>query len=166
MERYHSPKEYLDEAKAVTTTAQRLAELAGTEWEFVRAAVAANANCPIPLLVALTPIGNKPLDEPIAVAIARRHDAPADTLRILAHRVGTVKDWASRNIGLGLAYTLLANPATPEDTVALLLDPQRTTPHYRLKVIRTTRRFDVLQRLANDASEKVRDRAIKAIAEF
>ena len=157
--KYHSPREYLEEARSPATTAERLDILAETPWEFVRAAVAANPNVSARTLLGLVPTGARPADEPIALALAQRRDATAETLRSLAKRFGRTNDWSGRNLNFALGLALLANPATPPDVVALLLDPKRTTPHFRSRVLSETQRVDVINALCQDASEKVSKRA-------
>jgi hypothetical protein len=155
MMRYHSPKEYLVEAQSTETSAQRLDILAETQWEFVRAAVAANPNTSVRTLVRLLPVGVNPLDQPIAVAIAKRADAP-EVLRKLMERFGRIVNWAGRSMNSDLGFALAANPATPADVIDQLLDPRRSTTHFRVTLARTSPRVDLLHRLRNDVSEKVR----------
>jgi hypothetical protein len=163
---YHSPKDYLIEAQSPATPAERLDILAETQWEFVRAAVASNPNTSARTLASLVPTGVRPLDESIAVAIVRRPDAPPDALSRLATRFGKTVDWSGRQLSFDLGLALLANPATPDDVVATLLDPKRSTPHFRARVVTTTRRTDVLEQLRTDVSEKVRNRAERKLEEL
>jgi hypothetical protein len=159
MARYHSPKEYLEEASSPATTAERLDILAESQWEFVRAAVAAHPNVAPLTLAGLVPTGARPLDESIAVAIARRSNAPVDALRKLAIRFGRMVNWSGRAVGFDLGLALLSNPASPDDVVVELLDPERSTRHFRMRVASTTTRADVLERLQQDRSEAVQKRA-------
>ena len=163
MKPYHSPKDYLDEVRSPDTPPDRLDILSETQWEFVRAAVAANPNTGVRTLVGLLPPGNRPLDEPIALAIARREDAPVEALRQLAGRFGKVVNWSGRNLNFELGLALAANPATPPDVISALLDPKKTTAHFRARLATTCRRRDVLAQLQRDVSEKVRRRADKTL---
>jgi len=158
-----SPRDYLNEANSSETTAKRLDSLARAEWEFVRAAVAANPKTDPQTLVKLVPAGIRLLDESIAVAIARRVDAPAEALRALARRFNAISDWSGRSAGVDLGLALLSNPSTPNDAIVELLAPARSTPHFRARVATTTRLASVLTLLRQDISEKVRKRAERAL---
>jgi hypothetical protein len=160
---YHSPKDYLDEAQSPDTSWERLDILSEAQWEFVRAAVAANPHTSVRTLVGLLPPGTRPLDEQIALAIAKREDAPPEALRQLVVRFGHVVNWSGRNLNFELGLALAANPATPPDAIAVLLDPKKTTAHFRTRLAASSRRLDVLHRLQSDVSEKVRRRAENAL---
>jgi hypothetical protein len=162
MPQYHSPKEYLEEARSPTTGADRLDILARTQWEFVRAAVAAHPRVSDETLRRLTPQGTNSWDDGIALAIARRPDASVDALRqmvkrffAMANRTGRPKD----TFELGLA--LMANPSTPYDAIAELTDPKRTTTHFRLRAAGFVRNPLALERLRDDVSERVRRKLVK-----
>jgi hypothetical protein len=161
MSRYHSPREYLDEARSPNTSAQRLDILADTEWEFVRAAVAANPNVSTQTLNGLTPRGMRPLDDGIALEIAGRSDASPEALRTLTRRFLEMGNWTGRGGTFQLGLTLLANPSTPADAIADLTDPKRTTVHFRMKAAAFVRNPRALERLRNDNSERVRRRAVR-----
>jgi hypothetical protein len=159
MARYQSPKEYLDEASSPNTTSERLDILSETEWEFVRAAVAANPNTSTQTLVGLLPRGARQVDESIAIAIARRSDATPYALRQVAERFGKTRDRSGRSVGFELGLALLSNPSTPEDVIARLLDPTQSSAHFRTRVASINERPEVLAILKKDVNEKVRQRA-------
>jgi hypothetical protein len=165
MRRYHSPKEYLEEARSPDTSPHRLDLLAESEWEFVRAAVAENPNTDVRTLFHLARITEQLWDEPVAIAVARRAEAPSEALQILAERFARAVDGRAQTMGfdpeLGLA--LLNNPATPDDAIAKLLDPAHSTTHFRARAASTTKRPDVLALLCRDVSEKVQKRAKRAL---
>jgi hypothetical protein len=165
MTRYHSPREYLEEARSFDTSSARLNVLAKTQWEFVRAAVAANPNTSVQTLVGLLPTGMNAIDQPIAVEIARRPDAPPELLRQLATRFGQIVNLAGRSMNSELGLALISNPGTPMDVIEALLDPKRSTAHFRLVLARKTPRGDVLERLKKDVGENVRRVAEKRVAE-
>jgi len=158
MSRFQSPREYLEEARSTDTSPERLDILAETEWEFVRAAVASNPNTSPRTLAGLTPSGIRPLDDAIAIAIARRADASPESLRKLAARfVEATKRMGRTSFELGFA--LASNPSANMEVIDMLIDPARTTSHFRARLLSETNRRDVIDRLRRDVSEKVSRRA-------
>jgi hypothetical protein len=163
MARFAGPREALEAAESPDASLGTLNELSGSEYTFVRTAVARHPRTPATVLRALQPatIEGEP-DAALAVAIAEHRSTPPVTLAALAEltadRLGNPREagWAFR---LGVA--LCRHPNTPPDAIRRLLQHERALTQFRKVVARESDRTDVAALLATDRSEVVRRAAAR-----
>jgi len=160
MPRGTSPKQYLDEARFIETTTERLEELARMEWEFVREAVAGNPRTSAPVLRSLIPETVRWQDDATVRAVAVRLDAPVDVLARIAQRVAQSGcKQKERTFDSETGLKLCSNPSTPITVIAGLLQSSATPNQFRRSLASRTCRRDVLELLLHDPSEAVRRKA-------
>jgi len=166
MARYHGPKDRLDAAQDPSTPAQELGRLAESEHIFVREAVAANPGTPEAVLEAMVPRGLEK-DHDYEVVIGLIHNS-----RLPSHchgRIAQLLAQAAPTMQPREFYPRLAVKAffecsnTPLDAQMRFLDSGSLPSHLLAAIISVTRREEVLRRLVQDASEKTRRRARRAL---
>jgi hypothetical protein len=157
MARFVDPREALDAARSLETTATVLRELATYHHAFVRAAVACHPATEPDVLSALLPAK---LDErrfaEIAVALAGNPRTPATSLsRLAAATAPLLGQPREHELAFELGVLLCGHPETPFASVQLLLMSRGATSQFRKVVARETARADVLALLHDDRSEIV-----------
>ena len=161
---YHSPKDYLDAAGSDETTAEELMFLAGSEYDFVRLAVAGNPNVTSGILSILVPDAlsswNK---QAIALALAQNARTSPAVLRTLAEKLIPVLNKDRNGLAHEVAIKLFCNANTPFDVVQAVLNSREATTLVRRKLARETIRKDALRLLAADRSEVVRKLALNRL---
>jgi hypothetical protein len=165
MAKYKGPKDRLDAARNVETSADELKILATSQYDFVLTAVAAHPNTTSETLASLIP--DNPDDwntQERAAAIAQHPKSTTETLAKLCERIipflnqGRGNDFAMR-----AGVNLCCNINTQIETVQSLINDMRVSTQLRKVIARETRRADVLQLLTQDRSEVVRKRAFQTI---
>ena len=166
MREYGGPKEQLQAAKAADASADELRHLSQSEFVFVREAVASNLNTPEDVLTALTPafLASKD-DYRIALALVRN---PA--LRVsLCYTIG---DLIAASIGgitprdyypTKLVDAFVRSVLVPVESLVALANPASVPKHIRRRIAVKETRSELLSKLLEDPSEKVRARARRAL---
>jgi hypothetical protein len=162
------PKRAVDAARSPTADPETLAELAPSEHVFVRVAVALNARTGVRTLAALVP-ESLDSDDALEVAIAllqncRTPRSVLVKLGLLALAIAperyTSRDFFAIRFLDALASHRDASEIIPEG----LLDPAQSPTHVRDRISRHTTNANVLRRLINDPSIKIRSRALRQLA--
>ncbi|MBL8515631.1 MAG: hypothetical protein JNM76_01575 [Betaproteobacteria bacterium] len=166
MAKYSGPKERLVAAQSIGTSLQELAELAKSEFEFVRLAVARNPSANEQILASLIPESLESYDsQQIAEAIAQRADASAELLASLAKSLQQHLHAGRENsVAVSAAIKLCNHPRVRLQDVIGLISPDTSTTLFRKIIARECRSIAVLEYLAKDRSSVVAERAKKSIA--
>ena len=154
---FHSPREYLDLARSPDATAGELRALAGSAYDFVREAVAANPSALPEVLASLLPKTIRSFnDSVLLLALVRNERTPAEVLAavpaLVLPRLGVRDDHKSFEVAVALAQ----RPDAPEDALAALVSDQRATTELRKVLARETTHGPLRERLLADRSERVR----------
>jgi hypothetical protein len=163
--KYHSPKDYLEDAKSPETSPAELRELAKASYSFFLTAVANNPNTESDVLIGLIPEKIESSNEQLlATAIVHNPNTSADALEILAERLVPVLDnGRDHRFGFEAGISLCINSLTPIRAISAMLYSEQVAMQFCKVVARETRRRDVLEILLADRSEKVRKQAQKSI---
>lgn len=164
--KYHSPKEYQDAAKSEFTSTGELAELAKSEHNFVKLAVANNANVTEEILDSLVPeYYDEWGEQEIGAALAKNPKTAPKTLGKLAAKLSPhLTTERNKDMAAIAGINLFCNPNAPLDALNEILNSEQTSTLFRRKIARETQRNDVLEILLRDKSEAVRKRALKNIS--
>jgi Leucine rich repeat variant len=163
---YHGPKERREAAQASDTPAVELGRLAQSEHIFVREAVAANPGTPGEVLASMLPDELSSEDDfRIALSLVRN-----PTLRSeLASGVAALVVQAVARIGprdfypTELIDALVRCSVVPAESLLSLAEPESVPKYIRGRIAAPAARPEVLARLCEDPSEKVRSRARRAV---
>jgi hypothetical protein len=166
LERYSTPREYLEAARDPRTQPGELRSLARSEYDFVRTAVATHPDADRETLAFLLPSSPRTWNEQDLLSRISAHaNAAEETLRSAARVVVPLLDNGRGNDrGMAAGIALCTNPRTPLDAIRTLLAEPTASTAFRKKLAGKTSREDVLALLAEDRSEAVRDRARTTLA--
>jgi hypothetical protein len=164
--KHHGPKEKLEAAQSRDTPAAELGRLAQSEYVFVREAVAANPGTPGDVLASLLPAALSSEDDfRIARSLIRN-----TTLRPeLASGVASLLVQAVARIGprdfypTELIDALVRCSVVPAESLLPLAEPESVPKYIRGRIAAPGARPEVLVKLREDPSEKVRSRARRAV---
>ena len=160
--RFHSPRDYLELARSPDATPEQLAELAETPFDFVHVAVAEHPATPTQVLERLLPTElARWNDQAMIVALARHPSSSSSILRSIAQFLPEALHRRDGQHTFKAGVELFRRHDIDFEILRVLLDDPRTTTEFRKVAARETTRGDVLEKLGEDRSEKVRRAAAK-----
>jgi len=172
MAKYHDPAEYLAAAESPHTSAEELGNLAQSEYDFVRTAVARHPSTPAEVLSGLLPPTLTTWNaQALTAELAKNENTSIETLTQLGVKLVPYcreadSPRANLQMGFEAAVRLCCNPRVPFETIARMLKADATTRQFRKVVARETSRIDVLELLVEDRSALVRRRARQRLTEL
>jgi hypothetical protein len=163
--KYHGPKDYLDAAKSLETSAEELKYLAKSEYDFVKTAVARNPNSSEEVLELLLPTNLESwTQQELASAIAGNIITSPQTLKDLANDlIPFLNNGRGNNMAFEAGINLCCNSNTPIEAIQTVLTSEKTATQFRKSVAGKTNRRDVLNFLITDRSEAVKKRVLSRI---
>jgi hypothetical protein len=179
--KYDGPKDMLDAARSSATLADELTNLANSEYVFVRVAVAENPNTPIQALSRLVPdklccnikwkdnqkrwINNN--DEwRVVLGLLNNPNLPCELfLKISEILKPVLSEISPRDYyPIEVIKTLASSISATSEAVLWLSDVSEVPRHIRSRIANPDSIDNLLKRLAIDSSERVRKRALNALA--
>lgn len=177
---YHGPKEESNAAHSLFTSPEELAELADSEYVFVRVAVAENPHTPIQILSRLIPaelcnktnwkIDNKKwaIDKDsweIVRGLLHNPNLPRELfIKITEILKPTLPGISPRDYEPNVVVEALAESnLAPPEALLVLSDASIVPKHIRRRIANPKSADVLLEQLTNDSSETVRKRAINAL---
>ena len=157
----------MDAAKDLSTGIEELAELSKSEYGFVKAAVAENPNTTSEILENLLPEKiSVEEDFFILSSISKNSAVSADLAdKIVQRLLECIQNISPRDYYSKMAVeNLFRNTAIPFNSLCRLLCSNNFPKFLKLKIASVDSRKDILQFLANDRSEKVRQRVKKHLS--
>lgn len=163
--KYQSPKDYQDAAKSERTTVSELEDLAKSDYNFVKLAVANNPNATEEILDLLIPNRFDSWNEQeICVALTKNSKTSAKSLEKLAENlIPYLNSKRGNDMAFKAGVNLFTNSNVSINSLAKILNSKEVSVLFRRKIARETTRMDVLDLLLIDKSEAVRKRALKNI---
>lgn len=166
MNGFLGPKSEVEAARSPSASPDTLALLAGSEYIFVREAVAENSRTPSRLLEQLVPSSLSAEDDiRISAALLANptlQNGPCG--RIAELMVDIASNLSPRDFyAMLLVERLFRHPSTPKEAFVRLLESRDFPQHLRGRVACEETNIDALKLLVLDKSERVRSRAIKAL---
>ncbi len=178
--KYHGPKDMLNAARSSVTSPEELANLADSEYVFVRVAVSENPNTAIQTLSRLIPdklrneinwkadekgwITNKEKWE-VVCGLLRNPNLPHDFfLKISKILKPVLSEISSRDYyPIEVVKTLARSCSAPQEAALILSDASIVPKHIRRRIANPNSIEVLLKQLTTDPSERVRKRALKAL---
>jgi hypothetical protein len=167
MREYGGPKERLQAAQSADASADELRHLSQSEYLFVQEAVASNPNTPEDVLTTLTPASLASEDDyRIALALVRNPALPVSLWYtigdLIVESIGgiTPRDFYPTEFVDAFVRSVLV----PVESLVALANPACVPKHIRRRIAVKDTRPELLSKLLEDPSEKVRSRARRALA--
>jgi len=164
--KYNGPKEKLMAASSVKTKPEELAELAGADYGFVRAAVAQNPNTPLIVLEKLLPTKLEENFECETVLGLLRNPYLSSDLFLKIEKLieSAAQNISPRDYYQNVVIKILASCNTaPLEAILPLADVAVFPKHIRSRIANSNTRPELLESLSSDPSEKISQMATKAL---
>ena len=165
--RESGPKEQLQVARSGTASAAELSQLAESPWFFVREAVANHPRTPQADLERMLPTGAPSSDGwRMLRALLSNPSSPVGLLSRAAQQVLDECEGVEPRDGEAMEALLALSTCSraPADRLLELGDPERVPRHIRRRIAAPGCAVPLLERLAEDPSQQVAQRARKALA--
>ena len=161
---YHSPMDYLKAAET-SSSADELAFLAQSGYDFVKLAVSKNKHVTSAILLDLVPEDFSTWNQQeLAGAISENLNVPEEALRKIAFGLRPFLNFGRDNQMAGqAAVSFCDNFRIPLEIIKLILEPKETSIRIRRKIANNCSRKDTLELLAVDPSDAVASRAKRAL---
>ena len=166
MATYHGPKERLDAAKAKDTSVEQLAQLARSDYIFVREAVASNPNASHETILSLLP--ESPMSEDDFQIVLALVDNPSlrpedycKIGRLIIQEIGQIKP--RRLYPRRMLDAFIRNAHVPAEYLVPLADAETIPKRVRGQIASPGVRKELLNQLLADPSETIRSRARRAM---
>ena len=125
--KYHGPKDYLDAAKSLQTSAEELKHLATSDYDFVKVAVAQSHNSTEEVLDLLLPIIYESwTGQEVASAIAENPKTSAKTLQTLTENlIPFFNNGRGNDMAFKAGINICCNLNTPIESIESLLTSEK-----------------------------------------
>ena len=163
---YDGPKARLFAAQDRDTPAKQLGRLARSDAIFVREAVATNSRTPAPVLASMVPAKLISEDDfRIALSLLRNPKLAAELAEAIAELVVQAVDTINPrdSYPCRLVDAVVRCTTVPAEAIAPLANPSLSPNHIRGRIAAPGARPELLAKLAEDPSEKIRSRARRAM---